>query len=67
MKIDKCERICAYCELASPLFDEDTILCQKFGVVAKNYSCKKFSYDPLKRVPPKAPKLPTLEYVDIDS
>ena len=66
MKIDKSERICAYCELACPLFDEDTVLCKKAGVVPKGHSCRKFSYDPLKRVPPKAPALPTLEFVDID-
>lgn len=66
MKIDKSERICAYCEKASKLFDADTVLCKDKGVVSKGYSCKRFSYDPLKRVPPKAQSAPTLEYVDIN-
>ena len=67
MKIDKSECICAYCEYAVPVFDEDSALCEKNGIVRKDYSCKKFSYDPLKRVPPKALTAPTLEYIDIDN
>ena len=67
MKIDKSECICAYCEYAVPVFDEDSALCEKNGIVRKDYSCKKFSYDPQKRVPPKALSAPTLEYIDIDN
>lgn len=67
MKKDKSERICAYCEFATPLFNEDTSLCTRHGVVRKNHSCRRFSYDPLKRVPPKAPAPPKLEFIDIDS
>ena len=67
MKIDKAERICAFCEKASPLFDKDTVLCQKKGIVPKSYKCKKFSYDPIKRTPPKAQSTPALYYVDIDN
>ncbi len=66
MKTDKCERICAFCEKAAPLFDEDTSLCEINGIVPKGYTCKKFSYDPLKRIPPKAQEMPTLEFIDIN-
>lgn len=66
MKIEKSEKICAFCELAAPLYDEDVVLCEKCGIVPKAHTCKKFSYDPLKRNPPKAQNLPTLEYIDIN-
>ncbi len=42
---------CAYCENASLLHDNDYVLCERFGVVSAGYSCRRFSYDPLKRVP----------------
>ncbi len=45
------ERVCAYCENASPLYDRDFMLCQKKGVVGSGHVCRRFSYDPLKRVP----------------
>ena len=43
--------VCAYCEHAVPLHNEDTVLCRKHGVVSADYRCKKFSYDLLKRKP----------------
>ena len=51
MKIEKSECICAYCEKATPVFDDDNVLCKKNGIVSKGYSCRHFSYDPLKRTP----------------
>lgn len=66
LRIEKSERICAFCENCVPVFDSDTVLCEKHGIVSKGYSCRKFSYDPLKRVPPKAQSAPTLDYIDID-
>ena len=66
MKIEKSEKICAMCELSVPLFEDDNMLCKHFGIVSKDHTCKKFSYDPLKRTPPKAQSLPTLDYIDIN-
>lgn len=66
MKIDKSERICAFCELATPLCNNDTVLCRINGVVTRDHKCKRFVYDPLKRIPPKAQTLPELEYINID-
>ena len=60
------EKYCAYCENAALLHSEDYVLCEKKGVVAANFVCRKFSYDPLKRRAAKA-AAPKLEYVDIDS
>lgn len=43
---------CAYCKRGVAL-DEDQIMCVKKGIVSPAGSCRKFKYDPLKRVPPK--------------
>ncbi len=60
------EKICAFCEKSEKIFDDDNMLCEKYGVVPCTYKCRSFSYDPLKRVPPRTPKIRPLEYVDID-
>lgn len=46
----KIERSCSYCARAAKI-DEDTCLCKKRGIVASDHCCRKFRYDPLKRVP----------------
>ena len=42
---------CEYCHIGEKCLDNETILCIKSGVVDPSYHCKKFKYDPLKRVP----------------
>ena len=51
----KMPRACKYCARSARL-DEETLLCAKKGVVSIDGSCRKFQYDPLKRIPvhPKA-------------
>ena len=45
-------KACVYCEKATSLAtDGDHMLCKKRGIVECSYSCRKFSYDPLKRKP----------------
>lgn len=58
--------ICAFCENASGIYDEDSMICKTKGIVSKLYSCRKFVYDPLKRVPPRTVSAPQLDYIDID-
>jgi hypothetical protein len=50
----KIEKSCAYCAYGTKL-EDDQILCVKKGVV-KSGKCRKFSYEPTKRIPlkPKA-------------
>lgn len=50
----KIEKSCAYCAYGTNL-EDDQILCVKKGVV-KSGKCRKFSYEPTKRIPlkPKA-------------
>ena len=46
------EPYCRYCSRAGDLGAEQ-MLCSKYGVVRADYACRRFHYDPLKRVPPK--------------
>lgn len=46
----KIDRHCAYCVFAGKVSDEQMI-CRKCGVVPATHHCRRFRYDPLKRVP----------------
>ena len=61
----KIARSCSYCAYGTKL-DDEQVLCIKKGVVAVNGSCRKFSYDPCKRVPPKAKASDFSKYNDED-
>ena len=43
---------CAYCQRGTPL-EDGKVICVKKGIVSASGSCRRFRYDPLKRVPPK--------------
>ena len=45
-------RSCKHCA-HSAMLDENRMLCAKRGVVSMYYECRKFRYDPCKRIPPK--------------
>lgn len=47
---------CVYCTRGAQL-DEAHILCPRRGVMSPSGSCRRFRYDPLRRVPP-PPVLP---------
>ena len=49
---------CAYCARGSQINDEE-VACVKRGIVAAENHCGSFSYDPLKRVPPRPVALDT--------
>ena len=61
---DDIARMCEFCRFASEIKSTDDMLCNYRGVVDKEYSCRKFVYDPLKRVPR---KLPELMPIDLES
>ena len=48
----KMPRSCSYCLYATKL-NEDEMLCIKRGIIPVDKSCRKFIYDPCKRIPPK--------------
>ncbi len=56
---------CIYCEHATVIADEENILCSLRGIVNKEFCCKKFAYDPLKRVPRPMPPMPKLTEEDL--
>ena len=49
---------CAYCKKGSQINDTE-VACVKKGIVAADYHCGAFRYEPLKRVPPRPVKLET--------
>ena len=49
----KISRSCRYFACGTPVADEQ-VLCNKRGVVSIHYACRKFEYDPCKRIPVKA-------------
>ena len=59
------EPACTYCQHSAPA-GEDCCICVKKGIVSLWDSCRRFSYDPLRRVP-EAPPAPRTEDLDPDS
>ena len=43
---------CAYCRWVE-VADDKSLRCVKKGAVEPEHKCRRFAYDPLKRVPPK--------------
>lgn len=58
-------RACEFCEHATIIHDDANVLCERHGIVSREYACKRFSYDPLKRVPRALPTLPKLSEEDL--
>ncbi len=61
----KIEKACDYCIFGTRL-DEDTILCSKKGMKKPDDACRKFDYDPTKRIPVKAKALDFSKYDEHD-
>ncbi len=61
----KIEKVCSLCAYCTKLNDESA-LCIKKGVVNLNGKCRKFSYDPTKRIPLKAKAPDFSKYSDED-
>ncbi|MEG1687389.1 MAG: hypothetical protein RR022_05885 [Angelakisella sp.] len=60
------EPACGYCRLGTPTNDGGKILCPNAGVLPPHYSCKKFRYDPLRRIPSRQPELSKFEKADFE-
>lgn len=61
----KIEKSCTYCRYGTVL-DEEQVLCIKKGVVSPDRKCRRFTYDPLKRVPAKPKALDFHKYDEDD-
>lgn len=57
----KINRACSYC-LNGTQVNSEQVLCMKKGIVPADGKCRKFCYDPCKRVPPKAKALDFAKY-----
>lgn len=49
----KIEPSCVYCRFGKRNGESEKVFCEKKGIVDAFYSCRKFQYDPLKRIPKK--------------
>ena len=58
-------RSCSYCTYGTQV-DNGQVLCMKRGIVDGSKPCRKFSYDPCKRVPPRPKALDFKKYDDED-
>ena len=61
----KIERSCSYCWYGTAL-EDGQILCAKKGIRTVEDKCRKFKYDPCKRIPPKAKALDFSKYEQED-
>ena len=61
----KIERSCSYC-LKGTKIDDELTLCIKKGVVSAESKCRKFHYDPCKRIPAKMKPLDIKKYDEAD-
>lgn len=61
----KIQRSCSYCTYGTKI-DDEQVLCMKKGVVAVDGKCRKFQYDPCKRIPVKPKALDFSKYDEQD-
>lgn len=61
----KIERSCSYCLHGTKLNDEQ-VLCIKKGIVSSDGGCRKFAYDPCKRIPSRPKALDFSKYDEED-
>lgn len=54
----KMEPRCAYCAKGRKI-GEDQVACVRRGIMAPEDSCGSFTYDPLRRIPPRPLKVTT--------
>lgn len=61
----KITRSCSYCVYGTTL-DDGSTLCSKKGLRAEDQPCRKFKYDPCKRIPSRAKAMDFSQYDDQD-
>jgi hypothetical protein len=57
---------CEYCAKGRLAPDGENVLCPKKGIVERDYSCKAYKYDVLKRVPQKQPRVKEIDPADYE-
>jgi len=61
----KIERSCAYCAYGA-LLEDGQVLCSKKGIRSVEEKCRKFRYDPCKRIPSKVKAMDFRKYEQED-
>lgn len=61
----KIQRSCSYC-IHGTVLDDGQVLCCKKGIRSVDDKCRKFKYDPCKRIPPRAKALDFSKYSEED-
>lgn len=61
----KITRSCSYCIYGTTL-DDGSYLCSKKGLRTEDQPCRKFKYDPCKRIPSRAKAMDFSQYDDQD-
>lgn len=61
----KIKKSCSYCTYGTKI-DDEQVLCIKKGVMPVGEKCRKFSYDPCKRIPAKPKALDFSKYNEED-
>ena len=56
---------CAYCQRGNAISERE-VVCRRKGVVAAEFHCTRFKYNPFKRVPPRPVKLETSKLSEED-
>jgi hypothetical protein len=59
------EKSCTYCRYGT-ILEEGFVLCTKRGIVSADCKCRKFCYDPIKRIPTKPKALNFEKYNNKD-
>ena len=55
---------CSHCRHGRLAPDGGSVLCVKKGIVETDGKCRSYAYDPLKRIPRRAPVLPQYSQED---
>ncbi len=61
----KITKACHYCRFGTKI-DDEQVLCIKKGVVPVDGKCRKFQYDPCKRIPVKPKAFDARKYQEED-
>ena len=63
---DTIKPACAYCIFGDDSPDGGAIVCVQKGRVMPRFRCRRFRYDPLRRVPAQSPRLPDYSQDEFD-
>ncbi|MBE6611521.1 MAG: hypothetical protein E7632_03415 [Ruminococcaceae bacterium] len=56
-KTEGAAKVCEFCRFCEAITGTEDMLCEHLGVVSREHTCRRFVYDPLKRVPRRLPEL----------